>query len=541
MDFDTIVLGSGLTESILAAALSKAGFKVGHFDTNPYYGGDDTSLSVDDLREWSQSRNQEGNTPYSRSQYQKFSHISFTSSDVSQSRTFSISLSPTIIPSLGPLIDSLISSGVSRYGGFKLLESIAVYDGPSKVKPVPTSKEDVFRDKDLSLVEKRRLMRFLMFAAGEFENASELSGLESHPFLEFLREKFSLVNKVAQAIAYALAFCTSPSDTTLPALQRIRRYLRSAGRYGPSPFLVGHYGGIGEIAQGFCRAAAVGGATYILGRDILSLQPPSAAKNPDALWSIQIDDFEEQPQPKAPIIVTKPDYSPPANEAPSPQGFVKKLARCIVVINHSISFSPTSTPATANEEILVQAEEVPTSNIVDTGLLIFPPSSVDGGSADAAVTCLISGEGSFAAAAGHWVLHITIPILVEDTNVEPEAVLKPYLEAALTLTSSSSDEPTEPLMTLYYLQTIPAADLVVLSDDSGSFTVASDTPYIAEVGDSAATHAEEAFFKIVKALEKRGVKPSKVKKLGQESDVEEDEGPITQFWPPFDSVGDPDE
>ena len=165
---------------------------------------------MDDLREWSQSRNREGNTSYSRSQYQRFSHISFTESTVPGSRNFSISLTPTIIPSLGSLIDSLIASGVSKYGGFKLLESIAVYDQPSKVKAVPTSKEDVFRDKDLSLVEKRRLMRFLMFAAGEFENSQDLVGRESHPFLTFLKEKFSLVNKVAEAIAYALAFCTSP-------------------------------------------------------------------------------------------------------------------------------------------------------------------------------------------------------------------------------------------------------------------------------------------------------------------------------------------
>lgn len=343
------------------------------------------------------------------------------------------------------------------------------------------------------------------------------------------------------------------SDSTLPALQRIRRYLRSTGRYGPSPFLVGHYGGIGEIAQGFCRAAAVGGATYILGRDVLSLQPTEGSDTP---LSVQIDDLEEQP--KAHVIATKPDYHP-SEISSSTEGSVKALARCIAIITQPISFSPTPDAAPASEETSTETEEARTSTVVDTGLLIFPPNSVVGGSSSAAVTCLISGEGSFAAAAGHCmyiihhrltaihsngdlgVLHIVMPILTEDMNAEPETLLTPYLEAALTLTSPPSDSPTKLLMTLYYLQTIPAADLVVLSGDSSSFTVASDTPYIAEVADSAANHAEEAFFKIVKELEKRGVKPSKVKKLGQEGDVEEDEGPITQFWPPFDSVGDPDE
>ena len=139
------------------------------------------------------------------------------------------------------------------------------------------------------------------------------------------------------------------------------------------------------------------------------------------------------------------------------------------------------------------------------------------------------------------VLHLALTILT-DHESEPETVLRPYLDAALTLTSSSLEDPTKPLMTLYYLQTMSVSDLVLLSDDPRSFTTTSDTPYIAEIADSAATHAEEAFFTIAKELEKRGVKRNKVKKLGQEQEgAEEEEGPVTQFWPPFDSVGDPDE
>ncbi|QRW15741.1 Rab proteins geranylgeranyltransferase component A [Rhizoctonia solani] len=62
-----------------------------------------------------------------------------------------------------------------------------------------------------------------------------------------------------------------PTDQTLPALVRTRTYLRSVGRYGPSPFLIGHYGGAGELAQGFCRTCAVQGGTYVLGRKVLEV------------------------------------------------------------------------------------------------------------------------------------------------------------------------------------------------------------------------------------------------------------------------------
>lgn len=116
---------------------------------------------------------------------------------------------------MGPHIDSLVASGVSRYGQFKLLEKVAVYDRPGYVQSVPGSKEDVFKSKELSLMDKRRLMRFLMFAAGEFEGKKEIEGKEQMPFLQYLRQDFSLNEKAANAIGYALAFCTSSDGTIL--------------------------------------------------------------------------------------------------------------------------------------------------------------------------------------------------------------------------------------------------------------------------------------------------------------------------------------
>lgn len=128
-----------------------------------------------------------------------------------QARAYSISLSPSLIPSTGPLIDALVSSGVARYGGFRLIERVYVYDPSGTVKPVPGSKEDVFKNKEISLLDKRRLMRFLMFAAGEFEDKKELEGQTETPFPEYLKAVFSLNDEMTNAIAYALAYCLSPS------------------------------------------------------------------------------------------------------------------------------------------------------------------------------------------------------------------------------------------------------------------------------------------------------------------------------------------
>ena len=94
-----------------------------------------------------------------------------------------------------------------------MLEYVGIYDRHKGLQNVPGSKEDIFKSKDMSLLDKRRLMRFLMFASGRFEDTKELKGHENDPFVEWLKSTFSLGQNVADAISYALAFCVSPKGT----------------------------------------------------------------------------------------------------------------------------------------------------------------------------------------------------------------------------------------------------------------------------------------------------------------------------------------
>ena len=176
-----------------------------HIDRQPYYGGTEASLTANELHDW--VKKFEGQIQSSRT---AFSSASLRGQALANSRAYSLSLAPSIIVSVGPLISSLIGSGVSRYGGFKLLEHLLIYSG-STLKPVPGSKEDIFRSKDITLVDKRRLMRFLVFAAGDFENAPELRGKEEEQFTSFLKNTFSLNDNLSAAIAFALALCISDS------------------------------------------------------------------------------------------------------------------------------------------------------------------------------------------------------------------------------------------------------------------------------------------------------------------------------------------
>ncbi|TCD69182.1 Rab proteins geranylgeranyltransferase component A [Steccherinum ochraceum] len=544
MDVEVVILGTGLREAILAAALSKAGFTVAHLDYNEYYGGDDASLSLDELRKWARERSEPPHTSnYLSSQRARFTAVSSSWEAVhAQARHFSISLSPTTLPSVGPLIDSLMASGSSRYGGFKLLERVALYDKPGYVKMVPGSKEDVFKSSELGLLDKRRLMRFLMFATSEFEDKPELVGHEDTPFVDFLRQTFSLNEGASIAVAYALAFNTTTSDTTLPALQRIRRYLRSAGRYGPSPFLVGHYGGAGEVAQGFCRLSAVHGGIYILGREVTSITtseipaPPSSTASPRTRYTLALQDFPEQLS--CDVLISTHDYLDPSlksqatrisSDRPS-----QAIARCIAVIDKPIVFrsSQFSNSQGASED------ETDGSTQVDTALLIFPPSCLEAGSSTAAANVLISGPQAYAAPEGHFLLHLSMP-LVEPTSRTAEELLKPYLDATLSMadagreTSASESQPIRPSHTLFYVQHLPTPPSP--SDASQSlgslFVPPSDETMLSELSDSAATNAETTFWKVVEKLKE--IRRIKRESAETEGDKSVEEPVVDSFWPPI--------
>jgi len=194
--------------------LSKAGYKIAHIDSNSYYGGDEASLSLDEFVQWADHNAGQSSDPTAR--YQR---ITRSAEVPSQSRQYSICLRPAVIPATGPMIASLIMSGVAKYSGFRLLECVSVYDSSGRARNVPGSKEDIFKNKEISLIEKRRLMRFLTFAAaGDFVGKKEIEGKEDMPFLQFIQSTFSLGSEISSVIAFSLAFCISADGKLFPTI-----------------------------------------------------------------------------------------------------------------------------------------------------------------------------------------------------------------------------------------------------------------------------------------------------------------------------------
>ena len=208
------------------SALAKAGYKVVHVDPNDYYGGDHATLNADEIISWANLRSaspeEENTNEYLAGQRTRFISISYHGSPPQASRQYSLSLLPSIIPSIGPLISALVNSGVSKYGGFKLLEKVALYHSPGYVQNVPNTKEDIFNNRQISLIDKRRLMRFFTFVSGDFEDKIELKNNESAPFIDFLTSTFALERSIAETIVFALAFCSSPRGSWSPHPSRGR-------------------------------------------------------------------------------------------------------------------------------------------------------------------------------------------------------------------------------------------------------------------------------------------------------------------------------
>jgi len=395
-------------------------------------------------------------------------------------------------------------------------------------------------------------MRFLTFASGDFETAEELKGKERLPFLEFLSTVFSLGQELSCIISYSLAFSISLSETTLPALQRLRRYLRSGGRYGPSPFLIGHYGGIGDITQGFCRASAVSGGVYILSRKVNSInrvEPPKHSSTgsedkPRFNYAIELDGFPDTLSSN--LIISPPSYVPPGLQSEvrevstiSVEEFrsnVVSIARCIAIIDQALmkrspdtEYNNTGFPVDESETALTPPNN--RDNAIDTAILVFPPSSVSGGSITHSASVLVNGEGSLSTPKGKWLVYIMLPLESQpDESLSPESMLRPYLDALLNLAVDPSIAPIKPLFTTFYFENQVTLLKNPGTEHPSSYLVPSAIPFVPlpDTPDYAALIAESTFKDAIKALRATG--PTK----GDE------QGGDVRFWPPLERDDDDD-
>jgi RAB protein geranylgeranyltransferase component A len=226
-----------------------------------------------------------------------------------------------------------------------------------KLLKVPSGREDIFQDQVLDFKAKRALMKFLRFIA-DYEDQPEV--WEEHcekPFPAFLSEQFKLpVALQDPLLALTLSPVGSEFTTTGYALPRIARHLRSIGVFGPGfGAVLPKWGGMSEIVQVSCRACAVGGGVYVLGKGLSDVAPAANSDTSDRVtlrlkdgetvtsrWVVQEEGRKSTSSPmccKSVTIVSSPLtplFPPIAEEAPSPASAV------VVFPPGSLSLAPGS-------------------------------------------------------------------------------------------------------------------------------------------------------------------------------------------------------
>ncbi|KAJ0703610.1 putative GDP dissociation inhibitor, FAD/NAD(P)-binding domain superfamily [Helianthus annuus] len=304
-NFDLIVIGTGLPESIIAAAASTAGKSVLHLDPNPHYGSHYSSLSLLDLTSFltSQTLNPQNSgtedapdhttavNVITRTIYSDIEICSYDGSVTEHSRKFNLDVAgPKVLFCADAAVDLLLKSSANQYVEFKNIDASYVCDGNGELVSVPDSKSAVFKDRTLKYSEKNQLNSFFKLVQGHLEavRAGDSGGDDGRivsdedldsPFGVFL-EKMKLPPKIKSIILYAIAMVDYDQDagesckdvlSTRDGIDRLALYHSSVGRF-PNALgaLIYPLYGQGELPQAFCRRAAVKGCLYVLRMPVIS-------------------------------------------------------------------------------------------------------------------------------------------------------------------------------------------------------------------------------------------------------------------------------
>ena len=266
--------------------MSRSGKRILHIDKNDYYGQADAAFSLQEAEDFAKQvdgANSGDDAAFRNISIFKPQQVDADSQapSLSFSRAYTLALCPQLVYARSALLQYLVSSKVHQQLEFLAVGSWWVYTPsgeslhgeeprPGHLFKVPSSREDIFSDKVLDFKAKRALTKFLRFIV-EYEEQPELWEVhKDKPFTTFLTEQFRVPETLHPPL---LALSLSPNGqsttTTEFALSRIARHMRSIGMFG-SGFgsVIPKWGGMSEVTQVACRACAVGGGVYVLGRDI---------------------------------------------------------------------------------------------------------------------------------------------------------------------------------------------------------------------------------------------------------------------------------
>lgn len=379
--FDVVLCGTGLPESILAAACAAAGKTVLHVDPNPFYGSFYSSIPLPSVPSFlsadpstpcpssSTTTSSSATAAYTAVDLERrnlYSEVETSGTVPEPSRRFTVDLvGPRVLYCADEAVDLLLRSGGSHHVEFKSVEggSLIYWDGA--LCPVPDSRQAIFMDSTHrskeklnlrdNLKEKTLLFRFFKLvqshiaasSSGDMDGEGEASGKISEedldlPFIEFLKKQ-QLQPKIRAVVLYAIAMADYDQDaadscekllTTRDGIKTLALYSSSIGRFANAQgaFIYPMYGH-GELPQAFCRFAAVKGALYVLRMPVTALLVDQEKKRYIGTRLASGQDILCQQ------LILGPSYKIPSLDMPSDasdSNLTRKVARGVCIISSSI-------------------------------------------------------------------------------------------------------------------------------------------------------------------------------------------------------------
>lgn len=427
---DVVIAGTGLVESILAAALSWQGSSVLHVDANGYYGDTSATLTIDQLKQWTETVNSGNARCYENA---KLYVSSFIGKRKYVSRDFGIDLAPKILFAKSDLLSILVKARVHQYLEFQSVSNFHTFENDSFEK-LTNTKQEIFTDQSLPLMTKRNLMRFIKFVL-DLENHQDLwEPYANKSIAQFLVEKFKLEKAQVFELIFSIGLCYNINTRTPEALQRIRRYLTSFDAYGPFPVLYSKYGGPGELSQGFCRSAAVAGATYKLNHKLVSYDP-------NTKMAVFNDGSKASVTEK---VVVSPSQAPENSRYLPEQKYEIQRLTCVVEKECAEWFSEGESAA----------------------VVVFPQDSLQSGNKEA-VQAFIMGSGSGVCPPGTSVWYLTTTQAGPRGELDLDAALE-AMETSI-MRESSTELQDEDEIIQYSSNGLPVIDSVRLGQSFKEF------------------------------------------------------------------------
>lgn len=370
-EYDVIVLGTGMKDTLLSGLMSVAGKKVLHMDRNSYYGGESASLNLNQM-------------------FEKYGNGEKPPAELGASRDYNVDLIPKFMMASGKLTRMLLYSKTTHYLEFKQIEGSFVFKKGSVYK-VPVTETEALASGLMGLWEKRRFRNFLVYVQEYDEKVvATHKGRDLHKMssAELIKD-FGLNDETVDFVGHSIALFSTDEYLTQPALDLVKRcqlYSLSLAQYGKSPYIYPLYG-LGELPQAFSRLSAVHGGVYMLNKKVDKVEYDQDGR----VCGVT----SEGETAKCKMVIGDPSYF-------LSDGKVKQTGQVIRMV-------------------CILSHPVPNTNNCDSCQIIIPQSQV-GRKNDIYITCL--GSSNCIAPAGKYIVIVSSTV---ETS-EPVKELSPALK-----------------------------------------------------------------------------------------------------------------